>query len=142
MIPALATVVGVHLGGGHPWLESSRERLPESLRGRVVGLTNTLAFSAAPLGILSANWSSSTLGLRSTLMIFAGLYFVLVVAALLSRSLADLNTGTGTEGSGRCSGRLRAITASATVDPEGTANGDSGAVATSGPEATSGPVAR
>jgi hypothetical protein len=103
-----------------------QERVPESLRGRVVRLTNTLAFSAAPLGILAANWSSSTPGLRSTLMIFAGLYFVLVVAALLSPSLADLNTATGTQRLGRCSGRfisgadhrLRAITASATSTPK------------------------
>jgi MFS family permease len=95
-----------------------QERVPESLRGRVVGLTNTLAFSAAPLGILAAGWSSGALGLQSTLVIFAVLYFVLVAAALLSRSLADLNTGT--------------------VDPEGV----SGVVATSGPEATGGPVAR
>jgi MFS family permease len=91
-----------------------QERVPVHLRGRVVGLTNTLAFSAAPLGILAAGWSSGALGLRSTLVVFAGLYFFVVAAALLSRSLADLNTEPAV----------------------------SDAVATSEPETTSGPVAR
>lgn len=36
---------------------------------------------------------------RYTLMIFAGLYFVLVVAALRSSSLAELDAGTETESS-------------------------------------------
>jgi MFS family permease len=66
------------------------ERIPERVRGRVMGLQNAAVLAVAPVGMLGAGLLVEGLGLRPTGMLVAGLWLLVVVATLLAPALRAL----------------------------------------------------
>ncbi len=66
------------------------ERIPEHVRGRVMGTQNALMTVAAPVGIVVAALLTELSGARTAALTLAGLWLVLSAAALRARSLRDL----------------------------------------------------
>ena len=93
IMAALAFLIGLAAGPLNPLLSTvMAERVPLEMRGRVFGLTNSLAFAAVPFGILSAGWAVEGIGLQPAMAIFAAIYLALIAVTLPSRALGDLNT--------------------------------------------------
>ena len=63
------------------------ERIPELLRGRVMGVQNAAVLTAAPAGLLGAGLLVAGSGLRPTGILVAGLWLLVVAAALLAPAL-------------------------------------------------------
>jgi MFS family permease len=67
------------------------ERVPDGMRGRVLGVTQALAWVAMPLGVLVAGPLIEGLGLRPTLLISFALYLLVTVGSRFMPSLRDLD---------------------------------------------------
>ena len=67
------------------------ERVPDGMRGRVLGLTQATAWIAMPIGVLVAGPAIELLGLRATLLIVGGIYFGVTLAVMFLRALRDLD---------------------------------------------------
>jgi len=66
------------------------ERIPDAVRGRVLGLQNAAALAATPGGLLGAGLLVESIGLRPTGMLVAGAWVLLAVAAVMAPALRDL----------------------------------------------------
>ncbi|WP_214403105.1 MFS transporter [Pseudonocardia lacus] len=66
------------------------ERIPERVRGRVMGLQNAAVLAVAPVGMLAAGLLVVATGVRTTGMLVAGLWVLVVLAALLAPALRTL----------------------------------------------------
>jgi MFS family permease len=67
------------------------ERVPDTMRGRVFGVTQAAAWVAMPLGVLVAGPLIDLLGLRATLLGSGAAYLAVTGAARFSRSLRGLD---------------------------------------------------
>jgi MFS family permease len=76
------TVAGVAAGPINPVIDTVFfERVPDGMRGRVLGVVSAAAWLAMPLGVLVAGPAIEALGLRTTLIFTGGLYLAVVMAA-------------------------------------------------------------
>jgi hypothetical protein len=66
------------------------ERIPERVRGRVMGLQNAAVLGVAPAGMLGAGLLVEATDVRTTGMLVAGLWLLVVVATLLAPALRTL----------------------------------------------------
>lgn len=69
----------------------SIERIPEVTRGRVLGIQNTFATAASPLGIFVAGALTQATNLRTALVVLAALWSLGLVVALCARSMRNLD---------------------------------------------------
>lgn len=67
------------------------DRIPDEVRGRVMGLQNAAVLSVAPLGMLLAGLAVEGIGLRTTGMLVGALWLVVVVGTLLTPALRTLD---------------------------------------------------
>ncbi len=74
------------------------ERIPEGMRGRVLGATHAAAWIAMPLGVLVAGWLIETVGLRATLLGSGAAYVAVTLTARFSKALRDLDRRAGMPG--------------------------------------------
>ncbi len=63
---------------------------PEALRGRVFGAISSVAYAAAPLGIMAAGWLVALRGLQVALDAFGAFYVVVFLVAWYSTALKNL----------------------------------------------------
>ncbi|MDO7883035.1 MFS transporter [Salinibacterium soli] len=94
-IPAVAFGAAVCVGFGFGVLNPMfpvlvAERIPESARGRVLGLQNAGYLAAFPLGVLLAGLVVSWGGVQAGAVATAAVWAVIVVLALRARGLRDL----------------------------------------------------
>jgi len=68
------------------------ERIPEHLRGRIIGTQNSLMMLAAPLGIVIVAVLGEQLGLRAAGITVAGLWAIVALWGMLGQSLRQLGT--------------------------------------------------
>jgi MFS family permease len=68
------------------------ERIPERVRGRVMGLQNAAVLSVAPAGVLGAGLLADAVGVRTTGMLVAGLWLLVALGTLLTPALRALET--------------------------------------------------
>jgi MFS family permease len=66
------------------------ERIPEHVRGRVMGLQNAAVLAVAPAGLLAVGLLAEGVGVRSTGMLVAGAWLLVVVGTLLAPALRSL----------------------------------------------------
>jgi MFS family permease len=66
------------------------DRVPDEVRGRVLGLQNAAALGAVPVGLLGAGLLVEAIGLRPTGMLVAGVWLAATVAALAAPALRRL----------------------------------------------------
>jgi MFS family permease len=66
------------------------ERIPEQVRGRVMGLQNAAVLAVVPVGVLGAGLLTEGVGVRPTGMLVAGLWVVVVAGTLLAPALRTL----------------------------------------------------
>ncbi|MDX3477966.1 MFS transporter [Streptomyces scabiei] len=68
------------------------ERIPEEVRGRVLGLQNAVSMTAVPLGTLAAGLAVDGIGLRRTGMLLAAAWCLVTLAILTLPALRNLDT--------------------------------------------------
>ncbi|QFG67761.1 MFS transporter [Ornithinimicrobium pratense] len=66
------------------------ERIPENMRGRILGTQNAMIPAAAPAGIAGAAVMVEFMSLQTAAMIFVGLWVICVVFALCSSAFRNL----------------------------------------------------
>ena len=66
------------------------ERIPDDVRGRVMGLQNAAVLSVAPAGLLGAGLLIEGVGVATTGMLMAGAWLVVAAATLLAPALRTL----------------------------------------------------
>jgi MFS family permease len=66
------------------------ERIPDAVRGRVMGLQNAALLAAAPAAMLVAGLLVESIGLRATGMLVAAAWIVLAVVAVVAPALRSL----------------------------------------------------
>jgi hypothetical protein len=66
------------------------ERIPEELRGRVMGTQNSMMMAAAPLGLVGAAFIIEYAGAATAAIVFAAIWVVAAVGGLMAKSLRDL----------------------------------------------------
>lgn len=66
------------------------ERVPDEVRGRVMGLQNAAALGAVPVGLLGAGLLVEAVGVRPTGMLVAGVWLAATAAALAAPALRRL----------------------------------------------------
>jgi MFS family permease len=66
------------------------ERIPDAVRGCVLGLQNAAALAATPAGLLGAGLLVESIGLRPTGMLVAGAWVLLAATALVAPALRKL----------------------------------------------------
>lgn len=66
------------------------ERIPDGVRGRVLGLQNTVVLAAAPIGLLGAGVLIESIGVRPTGMLVAGAWILVTVMAMALPALRRL----------------------------------------------------
>ena len=82
---AAMIVAGIAAGPINPVIDTVMfERVPERLRGRVLGAIGAFAWIAMPLGALAGGWAISLVGLRA--MLFGTGLIYLISAVILGRS--------------------------------------------------------
>ncbi|EMF50552.1 MULTISPECIES: MFS transporter [Streptomyces] len=69
------------------------ERIPEEVRGRVLGLQNAVSMTAVPLGTLAAGLAVDLIGLRQTGGLLAAAWCLVTLAILALPALRRLDTG-------------------------------------------------
>lgn len=69
------------------------ERIPDAVRGRVLGAQNAAMLVAAPVGIMLAAVLTELGGVRVAALVLAAIWVAAVVAALVARSLRNLEPG-------------------------------------------------
>ncbi|MDR1189589.1 MAG: MFS transporter [Bifidobacteriaceae bacterium] len=79
------------------------ERIPEALRGRIMGTQNSLMTLAPAIGIFGAAVLTSQAGVHAAAYTAAGIWLVLAVVALVAPPLRDLNARVAPTGG--CDGR-------------------------------------
>lgn len=103
--PAAAAVVGILLlsvamGPVNPISGAIEyELIPKAMRGRIFGLLSVAFMGAAPIGALGAGVSVELIGLRTTLLVGAGLYALTTIVPVLHpawNDLDDLSSAHGT----------------------------------------------
>ncbi|MFF5157656.1 MFS transporter [Streptomyces sp. NPDC000348] len=90
------------------------ERIPEEVRGRVLGLQNAVSLTAIPLGTLAAGLLVDWLGLRQTGALLAVAWGVVALVVLLLPVLRDLDAQDGKDGT--------SVTTTGSAAPEGPAD--------------------
>ena len=89
---ASAFMVGLASGPLNPVMSTAGyERIPQVMRGRVLGLLRSVAFMATPLGVLLAGYALEWIGLRPTLIIVAAVYMITALSLLVNRVLYQLD---------------------------------------------------
>ena len=89
---AFGFVAGVAYGPINPIGNVAlQERTPDRLRGRVLGLSTSIAYAAGPAGYLLVGPLIDKIGLRGTFLLLAGGLVVVAVASFAVRSLAALD---------------------------------------------------
>jgi MFS family permease len=66
------------------------ERIPERVRGRVMGLQNAAVLAMVPAGMLGAGLLVEATGVRTTGMLVAGLWLLVALGTLLAPALRTL----------------------------------------------------
>jgi MFS family permease len=66
------------------------ERIPEALRGRIMGMQNSLVTVAAPIALFGTALFAEAVGLAAAAALLAGLWALGVMAALVAPGLRDL----------------------------------------------------
>lgn len=74
------------------------ERVPEQMRGRIMGTQNSIMTAAPALGIVAAAVITEYAGVRWAAGVIAALWLVALVLGLAARSLRTLEAGEGPEG--------------------------------------------
>ena len=94
-IGAILVMFGAGLASGplNPILDTVEfERVPQHMRGRVLGLTSAFAWMAMPLGVLVAGVLVEFVGLRATLL-GAGIAYVLIAMSIwINRPMKEMDT--------------------------------------------------
>jgi MFS family permease len=92
LLLAAAALTGLGFGPMSPMLTVVvNERIPEQVRGRVLGLQNAAVLAVAPAGMLAAGLLIEGIGVRPTGMLVAGLWLVVVAGTLLAPALRTLD---------------------------------------------------
>lgn len=68
-----------------------QERVPAEMRGRVFGTMTAGAYLAVPLGMLLAGYMVEWKGVRTTLLIQAGIYLVITLSLLVNPGLREMD---------------------------------------------------
>ena len=93
MVLISAAIVGLASGPLNPIMSAtSYERIPPTMRGRVLGVLRAGAFMAMPLGVLLAGYALEGLGLQITLIITVSCYLVTTLSLLFNRRLHEMDT--------------------------------------------------
>ncbi|PZQ91514.1 MAG: MFS transporter [Leifsonia xyli] len=71
------------------------ERIPEQMRGRIMGTQNAVMTAAAPLGIMAAAASTQAFGVNIAAIVLTSVWLVAIVLGLSARSLRTLESGSG-----------------------------------------------
>src|SRR5690606_20147427 len=66
------------------------ERIPEQMRGRIMGTQNAIMTAAPPVGIVAAAILTEYSGVNVAAIVLAGVWLVALVLGLFARSLRDL----------------------------------------------------
>ncbi len=74
------------------------ERIPERMRGRIMGTQNSIMTAAPALGIVAAAMITEYAGVRWAAGVIAALWLIALVLGLTARSLRTLDGGEGPEG--------------------------------------------
>jgi MFS family permease len=69
-----------------------QERVPSTMRGRVIGAIAAVAYIAIPLGTLLAGYLLELIGLRATLLLQATAYLVVTASLFYSSTFHEMNT--------------------------------------------------
>ena len=90
LLAALA-VAGISSGPLNPVIDTVFfERVPDGMRGRVLGVVQASAWLAMPLGVLVAGPAIEAFGLRPTLLVTGSLYAGVVIAAMFLPALRGM----------------------------------------------------
>lgn len=73
------------------------ERVPEHMRGRILGTQNALIPAAAPGGIAAAALMTEFMSLTATALVFTGLWAAFVIYSLFAASFRNLEKNAGEE---------------------------------------------
>lgn len=73
------------------------ERIPEDMRGRILGTQNALIPAAAPGGIAATAVMTEFMSLTATALVFTGLWVVFVIYSLFAASFRNLEKNTDEE---------------------------------------------
>lgn len=91
-IIAAFAVLGLASGPLNPIIMTvMQERVPAEMRGRVFGTMTAGAYLAVPLGMLLAGYMVEWKGVRTTLLIQAGIYLVITLSLLINPSLREMD---------------------------------------------------
>jgi MFS family permease len=91
-----ALVTGMAAGALNPVLSAVEyERIPEHLQSRVFGVTAAGCLAGIPVGILLAGVAAESLGLRTTLLITAGIYLLATLSPLVWPVWREMDAGRG-----------------------------------------------
>jgi MFS family permease len=66
------------------------ERIPEELRGRVMGTQTSMMMAAAPLGLVGAAIIIEVAGATAAAIVFAAVWVVVAIVGMAAKSLRDL----------------------------------------------------
>lgn len=84
-------VLGLAAGPLNPLITTVlQEVTPSEVQGRVLGVVLSVAFVAAPFGILVQSWLIEQVGITTTLGAFAGVYGLTVLYAFFNRGLRTM----------------------------------------------------
>jgi MFS family permease len=96
VIVVTALVTGLAAGALNPVLAAVEyERIPEHLQSRVFGVTAAGCLAGMPVGILLAGFAAESLGLRTALLIAAGLYLLATLSPLVWPVWREMDGGRG-----------------------------------------------
>lgn len=92
IVYAVSFVAGVAIAAVNPILGAvSYERIPESLRARVLGLNIAVAWAGIPLGGLLGGWLVEWVGLAAALLGFGALYLLATLLPFLRPAWRELD---------------------------------------------------
>lgn len=85
-------VLGLASGPLNPIIMTvMQERVPAKMRGRVFGTMTAGAYLAVPLGMLLAGYMVEWKGVRTTLLVQAGIYLIVTLSLLFNPALRQMN---------------------------------------------------
>lgn len=88
----LAVLLGLGSGPLNPIIETVlQERVPADMRGRVFGMTVSMAWMAMPLGPMIAGFTVDLVGIQPTYIAIAAAYVIVALTQVLNRSLKEMD---------------------------------------------------
>ena len=92
MILVVQFISGLASGPINPVINTIEyERIPQELRGRVIGAVIAGAYIAIPLGVLLAGYILEWVDVRLVLALLGGCYLLTIILGFLSPATRDMN---------------------------------------------------